>query len=63
MMKEDIRKARYNNTEQLKDANRASLNSISPNVLQRISARTWRRICLCAENDGEHTDIGSMRVI
>ncbi|BFY99063.1 hypothetical protein BsWGS_02103 [Bradybaena similaris] len=56
MLKEDIRKTHYNNTEQLKAAICDSLNSISPDDLQGISARTWRRIRLCAENDGEHTD-------
>ncbi|BFZ09215.1 hypothetical protein BsWGS_12254 [Bradybaena similaris] len=60
MTKENIRKTRYNNAVQLKAAIRASLNSISPDDLQCISARTWRRIRLCAENDGEHRQIGSM---
>lgn len=57
IIKEEVRKKRYVNNDQLKDAVRIAFQNINPVMLQRMSRRTWRRINLCIEHGGIHTDI------
>ena len=47
---------RYNNNEDLRRAVEDAFRTITPKMLQRTSQRTWRRICLCVQHQGAHTD-------
>jgi hypothetical protein len=44
-------------TEQLKEAVRTASQSLTPQMLRKMNHRTWRRIILCAENNGADTDV------
>ena len=67
MTMEDIRSAftvikgqvsgiRYETIDQLKHAIIAAFASVSRNSLQKMAQRTWRRMELCKNNEGQHTD-------
>ncbi|KAJ4451278.1 hypothetical protein ANN_02739 [Periplaneta americana] len=43
--------------DELKDAVRRGFQHITLAMPRRMSHRTWRRIILCEENDGRHTDL------
>jgi hypothetical protein len=47
----------YGTTEQLNEAVRTAFQSLTPQMLRKINHRTWRRIILCAKNNGAHTDV------
>jgi len=47
---------RYNNNEDLRRAVEDSFRTITPKMLRRMSQRTWRRIPLCVQHQGAHTD-------
>ncbi|GFG30996.1 hypothetical protein Cfor_07983 [Coptotermes formosanus] len=47
---------RYNNNEELRRAVEDALRTITPKMLRRMSQRTWRRIRLCVQHQGAHTD-------
>lgn len=55
-IKQKVAATRYETVDELKDAVRRAFTAITPAMLKRISHRTWRRIILCYENDGVHTD-------
>ena len=41
----------------MKAAVTASCRILTPSMLRKMSHRTWRRITLCSENEGQHTDV------
>ena len=41
----------------MKAAVTASCRILTPSMLRKMSHRTWRRIRLCSENEGQHTDV------
>ncbi|GFG29661.1 hypothetical protein Cfor_02972 [Coptotermes formosanus] len=45
-----------NNNEDLRRAVEDAFRTITPKMLQRMSQRTWRRIRLCVQHQGAHTD-------
>ena len=47
---------RYETIDQLKHAIIAAFASPSENSLQKMAQRTWRRMELCKNNEGQHTD-------
>ena len=47
---------RYETIDQLKHAIIAAFASVSRNSLQKMAQRTWRRMELCKNNEGQHTD-------
>lgn len=47
---------RYNNNEDLRRAVEDAFRTITPKMLRRMSQRTWRRIRLCVQHQGAHTD-------
>jgi len=47
---------RYNNNEDLRRAVEDAFRTITPKMLRRMSHRTWRRIRLCVQHQGAHTD-------
>jgi len=47
---------RYNNNKDLCRALEDAFRTITPKMLQRMSQRTWRRIHLCVQHQGAHTD-------
>lgn len=57
IIKAKVSQQRYQTTEQLKDAVRTAFAAINRNLLRKISHRSWRRIILCHENNGGHTDL------
>ncbi|PSN55125.1 hypothetical protein C0J52_01907 [Blattella germanica] len=57
IMKEVVRKRRYVNDEQLRNAVPAAFQNITPNSPLQMNNRTWKRIRLCCELGGNHTDV------
>jgi hypothetical protein len=55
-IKQKIVQKRYSLTEELIETIRNAFASIAAAILRRFSLRTGRRITLCNENDGAHTD-------
>jgi len=47
---------RYNNNEDLHRTVEDAFHTIIPKMLRRMSQRTWRRIRLCVQHQGAHTD-------
>ena len=47
---------RYNNNEDLSRAVEDAFRTITPKMPRRMSQRTWRRIRLCVQHQGAHTD-------
>ena len=47
---------RYETIDQLKHAIIAAFASVLRNSLQKMAQRTWRRMGLCKNNEGQHTD-------
>jgi len=47
---------RYNNNEDLRRAVEDAFRTVTPKMLRRMSHRTWRRIRLCVQHHGAHTD-------
>lgn len=56
-IKEEVRKHRYVTNEQLRNGVREAFARVTPVMLKRMSKRTWRRIQLCVDNGGMHTDV------
>ena len=56
-VKEQVRRRRYSTDDELKNAIRAAFQLVTPQMLLRMNTRTWRRIKLCYEHGGTHTDI------
>lgn len=56
IIKGQVSARRYNNNEDLQKAVEEAFQTITPEILQRMSERTWRRIRLCYDHNGEHTD-------
>lgn len=57
IIKAHVSHQRYATTEQLKVAVTDAFTTIDRAMLRRISHRSWRRIILCHDNDGAHTDV------
>jgi hypothetical protein len=57
IVKQKVSQNRYGTTEQLKEAVRTAFQSLTPQMLRNMNHRTWRRIILCAENNGAQTDV------
>lgn len=57
VIKEEVRKQRYANDDQLKNGVRIAFQKITPVMLQKMNTRTWRRINLCMQHGGMHTDV------
>ena len=57
IIKQKVLKQRYQTVEELKQAVREAFREITPPILRKISHRAWRRIIVCRDNDGAHTDI------
>ncbi|KAF6212472.1 hypothetical protein GE061_012995 [Apolygus lucorum] len=49
-IKEEMRKQRYATNEGLREGIRAAFEQVTPEILKRMSKRTWRRIKLCYDN-------------
>jgi hypothetical protein len=56
-IKERVSKMWYRTTEVLRAAVKESFTHVTPDYLHKPSARTWRRIQLCYDNEGLHTDV------
>jgi hypothetical protein len=50
------RRYNNNNNEDLRRAVEDAFRTITPKMLRRMSQRTWRRIRLCVQHHGAHTD-------
>jgi hypothetical protein len=57
IVKLKVSQNRYQTTEQLEEAVHTAFQSLTPQMLRKTNHRTWRRIILCAENNGAHTDV------
>ena len=57
VIKEHVSARRYATNEELRNAVEDAFRTITPDMLQNMSRRTWRRMKLCLQHDGEHTDI------
>lgn len=55
-VKEQVSSKRLHSIDELKQAVRDAFGQIKSIMLKRACRRTWRRIQLCKENDGIHTD-------
>jgi hypothetical protein len=55
-IKEIVAQQRYRTTDDLKQAVRLVFNRVTPQMLWKMSHRTWCRIILCHENDGAQMD-------
>lgn len=55
-IKEQVAKRNYRTTDELKGAVLQAFTQITQPMLRRMSHRTWRRIILCRDNNGVHTD-------
>ena len=47
---------RYSNNEDLRRAVEDAFRTVTPKMLRRVSQRTLRRIRLCVQHHGAHTD-------
>jgi len=47
---------RYNNNEDLRIVVEDAFRTVTPKMLRYMSRRTWRRIRLCVQHEGAHTD-------
>jgi len=47
---------RYNNNEDFRRAVEDAFRTITRNMFRRMSQRTWRRIRLCVQHEGAHTN-------
>jgi hypothetical protein len=56
-IKERVSKMRYRTTEVLWAAVEEAFTHVTPDYLRKTSARIWRRIQLCYNNEGLHTDV------
>ena len=56
-MKQEVSKQEVEIIQDLKNAITYAFSLITPQMLSNMSRRTCRRIQLCADNDGLHTDI------
>lgn len=56
-IKEEVRKQRYVTNDELREGVRAAFGRVTPEMLRRMSKRTWRRIKLCRDHEGMHTDV------
>ena len=53
---DNVAARRYNNNEDLRRAVEDAFRTITPKMLRHILQRTWRRISLCVQHQGAHTD-------
>jgi hypothetical protein len=56
-IKERVSKMRYRTTEVLRVAIKEAFTHVTLDYLRKTSARTWRRIQLCYDNEGLHSDV------
>lgn len=56
-IKEKVRRQRYVTTDDLQNAVRVAFQTVTPEMLHQMSTRTWRRIQLCSDHGGTHTDV------
>lgn len=56
LIKGQVSGIRYETIDQLKHAIIAAFASVSRNSLKKMAQRTWRRMELCKNNEGQHTD-------
>jgi len=56
-IKDIVSKQRYHSDDEVKAAVTATFGTLTPAMLIKMSHRTWRRIILCSENEGQHTDV------
>ena len=56
IIKERVAARRYNNNEDLRRAVEDAFRTITLKMLRPMSQRTWRRIRLCVQHQGPHTD-------
>jgi hypothetical protein len=56
-IRERVGKMQYRTTEVLRAAVKEAFTHVTPDYLRKTSARTWRRIQLCYDNEGLHTDV------
>ena len=57
IIKDQVSARRYYSNNDLRRAVENAFATITPELLKRMYDKTWRRIQLCFENNGEHTDI------
>ena len=51
-----VSKQHYNSNDELKAVVTLAFGTITPAMSRKMSHRKWRRIILCSENEGQHTD-------
>jgi hypothetical protein len=56
-IKEGVSKMQYRTTEVLRAAVEEAFTHMTTDYLHKTSARTWRRIQLCYDKEGLHTDV------
>jgi hypothetical protein len=56
-IKERVSKMRYRTTEVIWAAVEEAFAYVTPDYVRKTSARTWRRIQLCYDNEGLYTDV------
>jgi hypothetical protein len=56
-VKERVSAQRIQTVDELRESVLAAFGAITPVMLRNASRRTWRRITLCRDNDGIHTDV------
>jgi hypothetical protein len=56
-IKERVSKMRYGITEVLRAAVKEAFTHMTPDYLRKTSAGTWRRIQLCYDNEGLHSNV------
>ena len=52
-----VSKQRYHSNNELKAPATAAFGTFNPAMFRKMSNRTWCRIILCSENEGQHTDV------
>jgi hypothetical protein len=52
-----VSKMQYRTTEVLRAAVEEAFTHVTPDYLHKTSARIWRRIQLCYDNEGLYTDV------
>ncbi|KAJ4444114.1 hypothetical protein ANN_05903 [Periplaneta americana] len=57
IVSDKVRNHRYNTTARLRATVENAFNEVNLDYLHKTSARTWRRIQLCCENEGLHKDV------
>ena len=55
-MKEKVAQQHYTNTDELKEAVTDTLKEVTPQMLRRMSDRTWHQTKICYDYHGAQTE-------